>query len=109
MSSTAFPSTSSQNSSSSPDQSAMNQNASPYTVIAMANSGPNTNGSQFFLNLVDTPWLTGKHTVFGKVVKGNDVMGKIAEVKVDPESAKPLAPVKILKVRELEPEKKKGE
>ena len=52
-------------------------------VIAMANSGPNTNSSQFFLNLVDTPWLTGKHTVFGKVVKGMDVLEAIGNLKVD--------------------------
>jgi peptidyl-prolyl cis-trans isomerase A (cyclophilin A) len=67
-------------------------------VIAMANSGPNTNGSQFFINLIDTPWLTGKHTVFGKVVKGMEVVDKIGEVAVDNRS-KPKTDVKIITIR----------
>ena len=67
-------------------------------VLAMANSGPNTNGSQFFINLVDTPWLTGKHTVFGKVIKGMDVVDEIGKVEVG-ERAKPLKDVKILSIR----------
>jgi len=67
-------------------------------VIAMANTGPNSNGSQFFINLVDTPWLAGKHTVFGKVVQGMEVVDKIAEVPVDGNST-PQKAVRILSIR----------
>ena len=66
--------------------------------LAMANSGPNTNGSQFFINMVDTKWLAGKHTVFGKVVHGMDVVDKIGAVKVDAQS-KPIKDVKIISIR----------
>ncbi|MBA3915504.1 MAG: peptidylprolyl isomerase [Acidobacteriales bacterium] len=48
--------------------------------LAMANSGPNTNGSQFFVTVADTSWLTGKHTIFGEVVDGYDVVEKISKV-----------------------------
>jgi cyclophilin family peptidyl-prolyl cis-trans isomerase len=65
--------------------------------LAMANAGPNTNGSQFFINLVDTDWLIGRHTVFGKVVKGMDVVDKIGAVKVD-SMQKPVKEVKIISI-----------
>jgi len=48
--------------------------------LAMANAGPNTNGSQIFITLAPTQWLTGKHTIFGEVVEGQDIVNKISAV-----------------------------
>ena len=48
--------------------------------LAMANSGPNTNGSQFFITVANTEWLTGKHTIFGEVVEGHDVVEKVSKL-----------------------------
>jgi len=65
-------------------------------TISMANAGPNTGSSQFFINLVDNNFLDSKHPAFGKVVEGMEIVDKIAKVKVDAND-RPLEEVKIIK------------
>lgn len=69
-------------------------------TLSMANAGPNTNGSQFFICTEDTPWLNGKHTVFGKVTKGLDIVKKM-EAQGSGGSGAPRAEVKIVDSGEL--------